>query len=165
MRAGRAWDEPTPMRTLHWYILRELLKTFALTVVALSVLFTMGGGLYNVMRYEGITPGDLFSVMPMLLPIVITLMMPIAALFSVTILYGRLAADNELTACRAAGINVHRLFLAAVVLAVGVTAFSLFATNLVIPRFMQQIEYFARSNIRNIVFNKIRQSGFVRYLN
>ena len=90
------------MVTLHGYILRELLKTLGLTLAALTVLFTMGGGLYNVIRYEGVSAADVLSFIPLLLPIVLTLTLPIAALFAATMVYGRLAADNELVACRAA---------------------------------------------------------------
>lgn len=149
--------------TLQSYIFRELLKTFGLAVLALTVLFTLGGGLYNAMRYEGVTAADLFYVLPMLLPIAITATMPVAALFAATMLYGRLAGDNELNACRAAGINIHLMFLPAMLLAVGVSIFCLFSMNLVIPRSMKKIEYYARRNVRDLAFNKLRQSGVVEY--
>jgi lipopolysaccharide export LptBFGC system permease protein LptF len=147
--------------TLQTYIFRELLKSFGLTVLALSALFAMGGGLYNVMQYEGVTTGDLFRVLPMLIPIVITVTMPLAALFSATMVYGRLAADNELTACRAAGVNVHRLFLPAVLLALGVSIFSMFSMNVMIPQALQQIVQFAKSNVRDLAFARIRQTGYL----
>ncbi|MGE0482274.1 MAG: LptF/LptG family permease, partial [Phycisphaerae bacterium] len=124
------------MFTLHAYILRELLKTFGLTILALTGVFTLGGGLYNVMRFEGVSSADLIRFLPILLPIAVTLTMPIAALFSVTMTYGRLAADHEFVACRAAGINVHRMFLAALLLGVFVGAFALLFGNYVIPSFM-----------------------------
>ena len=49
------------MITLHAYVLRELLKTFGLTILALTALFTMGGGLYNVVRSPGVTATSLLS--------------------------------------------------------------------------------------------------------
>lgn len=149
--------------TLQGYILRELLKTFGLTVLALTVVFTLGGGLYNAMRFEGVTAADLFYVLPMLLPIALTVTMPVSALFAATMLYGRLAADSELLAVRAAGINVHRMFLPALLLAVGVSAFTLVSTNLMIPRSMKEIEYYARRNVRDLAFHKLRQAGVVEY--
>jgi len=151
------------MVTLHAYILRELLKTFGLSVLALTALFALGGGLYNVMRVEGVTAGDLFTVLPMLLPIVITLTMPVAALFAATMAYGRAAADNELVACRAAGVNVHRLFFSAILLSVFVALFTVVSVNLVIPRFMKQIEYFARGNVRDLAFHRLLQNGYIHY--
>ena len=151
------------MFTLHAYILRELLKSFGLSILALTALFTMGGGLYNVLKVEGVTTGDIFVVLPMLVPIVVTLTMPVAALFATTITYGRLAADNELVAARAAGINVHRLFFSAILLSLFVALFTLLSANLVIPRFMKQIEYFALTNVRDFAFNRLRQRGYMQY--
>jgi lipopolysaccharide export LptBFGC system permease protein LptF len=149
------------MVTLHGYILRELLKTFGLALAALTALFTMGGGLYNVVRFEGISATDVFAFIPILIPIVVTLTMPMAALFAATMVYGRLAADNELQACRAAGINIHRLLLSVVLLAVFVAAFTMLVGNFVIPDFMQQIDNFARSNVRDLVAQQLQHKGFI----
>ncbi len=150
------------MVTLHAYVLRELLKTLILTVTALTVLFTMGGGLYNVIAFEGVSAGDVFRFLPLLIPIVVTLTLPMAALFSATMVYGRLAADNELVACRAAGINIQRLFAGAVLLAVFVAAFSLVFGNFVIPEFALRIERFARNNLRDMVAQHLQYDGFIQ---
>ncbi|MBU0637682.1 MAG: LptF/LptG family permease [Planctomycetes bacterium] len=151
------------MITLHAYVLRELLKTFGLAVLALTAVFTMGGGLYNLMRYEGVSAADLFQVMPLLIPVVVTLTMPLAALFAATMVYGRFAADNELLACRAAGVNVYRLFLSAVLLSVFVAAFTLLFGNFVIPDFMKRLSHFARANLRDIAAQRLQSRGYVRY--
>ena len=149
------------MVTLHAYIFRELSKSFGLSLLALTALFTMGGGLFNILKVEGITAGDIFTVLPMLLPVVITLTMPVAALFAATITYGRLAADNEFVAARAAGINIHRLFFPAISLSLFVTLFTLVSVNLVIPGFMKSIELFALTNIRDLAFNRLAQGGYI----
>jgi lipopolysaccharide export LptBFGC system permease protein LptF len=149
------------MVTLHAYVLRELLKTFALTLVALTALFTMGGGLYNVMRYEGVGAGDILGFIPLLIPIVVTLTMPVAALFAGSMVYGRLAADNELLACRAAGVNVHRLFLPAILLSICVVAFTLLFSDLVIPDFIRRMDRYARTNLRDLAYQKMQVSGHI----
>jgi lipopolysaccharide export LptBFGC system permease protein LptF len=149
------------MITLHAYVLRELLKTFGLALTALTVLFTMGGGLYNVVRSEGVSTGDVVGFLPLLIPIVVTVTMPLAALFAATMVYGRLAADNELQACRAAGINIHRMFLSALLLSVFVAAFTLLFGNFVIPGLAREIDDFARSNIRDLVAQQLQHKGFV----
>jgi len=151
------------MAGLHGYILRELLKTFGLALIALSALFTMGGGLYNTLKYEGVGAGDLLGSIPLLIPIVVTLTMPVAALFAVTMVYGRLAADNELLACRAAGINIHRLFLSALLLSVFVMGFTLLLGDLVIPNYVRRLELYARANLRDIALQKMQVMGHVRY--
>lgn len=151
------------MITLHAYVLRELLKTFGLALAGLTILFTMGGGIFNVMHSEGVTTADLMRFLPLLIPIIITLTMPLAALFAATMVYGRLTADNELLACRAAGINVHRLFLSVMLLSLFVAAFTLVFGNFVIPDFMQRIERFARTNLRDFAAQRLIQQGFIRF--
>ena len=151
------------MLTLHAYILRELLKMFGLTVLAVTALFTMGGGIFNIMTQEGISAGDVMRFLPMLIPIVVTLTMPMAALFAATIVYGRLAADNEFVACRSAGINIHRLFLPAILLSVFVTLFTLASANFVIPGFMQRITKLVRTNLGEIAASRLKTDGSVRY--
>lgn len=152
------------MTTLHAYILREMLKTFGLAIVALTLVFTLAGGLYNVIRFEGVTSADFVRFIPMLIPVVVTLTMPLAALFAATMTYGRLAADNEFQACRAAGINVHRLFLAAALLALFVAGFTLWVGNYIIPAFLVQLDQFARANLRDFAAQQLQRKGFVRYV-
>ncbi len=149
------------MVTLHSYVLRELLKTFLLAQTAVTVLFTAGGGLFNMVRYEGVSAGDVVESLHLLIPIVVTLTMPMAALFAATMVYGRLAADNELLACRAAGINIHRLFVSVLLLSVFVSSFTLLFGGFIIPGYMQQIDRLARSNIRDFAAQQLRHKGFI----
>lgn len=151
------------MTTLHGYILRELLKTFGLTLLTLTAVFTMGGGMYNIVKFEGVTAADLLFALPLLIPVVVTITMPVAALFSATMVYGRFAADNEFLACRAAGINIHRLFLSALLLSVFVAAWSLTFGNFIIPGMMKQIDRLARNNVADVAFQQLVNKGYVRW--
>ncbi|TWT44074.1 putative permease YjgP/YjgQ family protein [Phycisphaerae bacterium RAS1] len=150
------------MTTLHGYILRELVKTFLLTLLALTALFSMGGGLFNLLKYEGVTAADVVRVMPMLIPIALTLTMPLAALFAATMTYGRMAADNEFLACKAAGINLHRLFLAVALLGVFVALFTAVFASYVAPGLMRALDHFARTNLRDLAAGQLRSKGYVR---
>lgn len=151
------------MYTLHSYVLRELLKTFALTLVALTAVLTMGGGLYNVLRYEGASAGDVLGFLPMLIPIMVALAMPVAAIFATTMVYGRLAADNEFTACRAAGINVHKLFVGALLVSVFVAVFTLLFGDLVVPDVTRRLNQYVRANLRDLALQRMETKGYVRY--
>lgn len=150
------------MLTLHGYVLRELLKTFALTAIGLTILFTLGGGLFNLVKFDGLSTQDLLKLLPMLLPFALTLMMPVAALFAATIVYGRFAADNELTAVRAAGINVHRLFLSAILLSVFVTLSTLLFANYVVPGLLRQMTLYVSNNLRDLAAQKLRTDGYLK---
>lgn len=150
------------MGTLQSYILREVLKIFGLALAALTLLGTLAGSVVNLLAYAGLSLGDLKIIIPLLAMISGTLLMPLAALFAVTMVYGRLAADNEFTACGAAGINVLRLFRPVLMLSVFVVLFTFLFGNFVIPQFITRIEGLLRVNVRDIVANQIRSKGFVQ---
>ena len=135
------------MLTLHGYFGRELLKTFAMTAVALTLLLVLGGGVANLFKGEGLGADKLVQVFAFLTPVAITLILPIAALFSAAITYGRASADNEITACRAAGINIHRLLLAAAALGLAVTGVTYWSWNFLIPGLSKRIADVTRRDI------------------
>ena len=151
------------MATLHRYVLLELLRTFALAAVAMTALFTLAGGIYNVVRHEGVSAAQVFTVLPMLIPIVLTFTMPLAALFAATIVYGRLAADNELVACRAAGIDIRRLFRSALLLAIAVALCVFLLINYLMPGMFGQIRWFVRSNMRALAEQSLRTKGHIAF--
>lgn len=154
------------MRTLHSYFARELLKTFAMTAIALTMLIVMGGGVANIFRGEGIGAEEMAKIFAFLTPVAVTLILPVAALFSATITYGRASADNEITACRAAGINIHKLLLSAGLLGLFVTCFTLVSWNYIIPGLSARIEDITRKDLPAVVqgqFQKARPLAFGKY--
>ncbi len=149
------------MWILQGYILRELLKTFVLSAVALTAILSLGGGIVNVVAAEGVTTADLARVLHLLIPIIATVTMPAAALFAAALVYGRHAADNEFVAARAAGINVHKLFLPALLLAVFLAAFTIAFANYVMPEAARQLEVFIRTNVAEIAHQRLSTRGHV----
>ncbi len=154
------------MLTLHLYYARELIKTFLMTAVALTLLIVMGGGVANLFRGQGIGANEMAKVFLFLTPVAVTLILPVAALFSAAITYGRSAADNEVLACRSAGINIHRLFIPALVLGLLVTIFTYWSWNYMIPSLSRQIEEMSRRDLPSIVmgqFQKAKPLTFGKY--
>lgn len=154
------------MLTLHLYLGRELLKTFLMTSVALTLLIVMGGGVANIFRGEGIGAEDMAKVFLFLTPVAVTLVLPVAALFGAAITYGRAAADNEILACRAAGINIHRLLLSAFLLGLFVTVFTYWSWNYLLPSLSRQVEELTRRDLPGIVrqqFQKAKPLSFGAY--
>lgn len=154
------------MRTLHAYFARETLKTFSMTSMALTILLVMGGGVANLFRGEGVSAVEMARIFVFLAPVAFTLILPVAALFSVAITYGRAAVDNEVLACRAAGINIHRILLAPFTLGLLVTVFTYFSWNYMIPFLTRSIEDITRRDLPAIVmgqFLKARPLSYGKY--
>ena len=153
------------MRTLNRYFGRELLRGFALTAITLTMLVVMGGGLSSVFKSQGIGAGEIFNIFLYLIPIALILMLPLAALFAGTITYGRAAADNEILACRAAGVNVHKLLVPPLVMGLLISAVWIWGLNFFIPSMLWKVEDISRRDIPGIVANRLLRGKPLSYAN
>ena len=114
---------------LHRYIFRELLKVFLLASVGLTLILSLGSILHPVQEY-GVGPGQVLRLMGCFLPITLTFVLPMAALFSSALVYGRFASDNELDACRASGVSLPTLVYPGLSLAIVVAIANLILFSL-----------------------------------
>ncbi|UCD27294.1 MAG: LptF/LptG family permease [Planctomycetota bacterium] len=148
--------------TLQRYVTRELLKTFALTAIGLTLTFSLSGGVLNMIRAEVLTTVQMARILGFILPVATTLTLPISALFACAIVYGRFAADNEFDACKSSGINIHKLLAPAVGLSVLIAAFTFSFTNYVIPKFIERLEALVREDIQKLVISALKTQGYVK---
>ncbi|HEX2973446.1 MAG TPA: LptF/LptG family permease [Tepidisphaeraceae bacterium] len=137
-------------KTLFWYVFKDLLKIFLMTSLVLAGIMSFGGLLKPMMQY-GLNGSQMAKMVLYLLPAMQTYSLPIAALFATTIVYGRLAADNELTACRAGGISHMNMLVPAVVLALVLSITSLLCLCFVVPRFTLKVEKVAFDSLAEMV--------------
>jgi len=84
--------------TLHRYIFRELLKIFVPTALALAVIMSLGSILRPVQEY-GVGPRQVMHLMIYFLPITLTFVLPMAALFTGALVYGRFAGGRGEKGC------------------------------------------------------------------
>lgn len=145
--------------TLHRYIFREVLKVFCLATVALTLMMSLGSILRPVQEY-GVSPGQVIHLMGYFLPITLTFVLPMAALFATSLVYGRFAADNELDACRASGISLLPLVYPGLILAIIVAISNLLLTFYVIPAFVHRAESSLKDNARQILFRNVQRKDY-----
>ncbi len=145
--------------TLHKYILRELLRVFILATVALTLILSLGSILQPVQEY-GAGPRQVVFLMFYFLPITLTFVLPMAALFAGALVYGRFTSDNELDACRASGISVPTLVIPGLSLAIFVAIANLFLSFYVMPTFVHLAEKSLKADAKQMLFRNIRQKGF-----
>ena len=147
--------------TLHRYIFRELLKVFVLAVVALTLILSLGSILRPVQEY-GVGPRQVIHLMGYFLPITLTFVLPMAALFAGTLVYGRFASDNELDACRASGISMVTLVYPGLALAIVVAIANLVLSFHVMPAFIHLAEKSLKADARKILFRNIQRRGYYK---
>ena len=149
------------IRTLHWYISRDLAKVTCLALVSLTLLMTVFG-IMEPMRKWGLGSDQVLALFGYLVPVMLSLTLPVAALFAGTIVYGRFSQDNELMACRASGVSTVSLLKPALLLGALVTCVALVLNNFVAPTMMERAERAVKDNVAGIVFPQLRTSNYVK---
>ncbi|MEM1063331.1 MAG: LptF/LptG family permease, partial [Planctomycetota bacterium] len=102
------------MRLLQRHILFELLRVFVV-LATLTTALLMVFGVSTAADDHGLGPAQVIKVLPYFIPAFLPYTIPATMLLTVCLVYGRLAADQEVTAAKAAGINLLSLLLPAFV--------------------------------------------------
>ena len=100
---------------LHRMILWELTKVFVMSLVGITGILLMAGIIAEASQ-QGLGPAQILAAIPLLIPSTLPYTIPATTLFATCVVYGRLAADNEILAIKAAGINVIKVVRPGVVL-------------------------------------------------
>lgn len=105
------------MNILTRYVLFDVAKVFCVTLISMTLLLLIYGVARQAVE-EGLGFAQIVRLIPYLLPDSLRFTLPGTALFSVSIVYGRLAATNEVVAVKSLGI--HPMVLLTPVLVAGV---------------------------------------------
>jgi lipopolysaccharide export LptBFGC system permease protein LptF len=125
----------------------------------MTLVLSLGFLLKPIQDY-GISPGQIVSLLGYLIPITLTFVLPMSALFAASMVYGRFAADRELDACRASGISLWTLIYPALCLAMLVSVANLILSFHVAPAFVQRSEKSVKANAEQILFRNLQRKGF-----
>jgi lipopolysaccharide export LptBFGC system permease protein LptF len=137
------------------------MKVFVVAVLGLTIMLSIGMILRPVQEY-GVGPRQVVHLMAYFLPITLTFVLPIAALFSASLVYGRFASDHELDACRASGISLLTLVYPGMALAVVVAIANLILSFHVMPIFFHRAVRSFKADAKQILFRNIQRRGYYK---
>jgi hypothetical protein len=145
-------------KLVHRMIMTELLKVFLLAWAGLTSLLLLAGLVAEATQH-GLGPAQILGAIPLLLPNMLPYTLPTTTLFATCIVYGRLAADNEILAMKSAGVHVGHAAWPALLLGL-VAALTTAALYLhVIPSRTTCMAFFARRAACNIPRSITRSSS------
>jgi LPS export ABC transporter permease LptG/LPS export ABC transporter permease LptF len=127
------------MRRLDRYIFREILTPGLIALVALTfiVFASRRGGaglLLDIIIRQAPTASEIWTVVAAILPVVLTVTIPMAVLMGILTGFSRMSSDSETIALRASGISMHRILRPVLVFATLAWAVTLTLTFWVAPR-------------------------------
>ena len=150
------------MKILQRYILVDLIRVLLLVITVMTVLLVFVG-VFREVTERGLGPLQVLQILPYVVPSLLPFTIPATLLLSVCVVYGRLAADYEITAAKAAGINVLSLLAPAFFLGGALTVCSLLLNDQVIPWSMANIQRVVTLAMEDIFFDVLSAQHMVEY--
>ncbi len=133
------------MKILHRYIASQLLRTFFISLVVFTFILFMG----NVLRLSdllerGVAGTLLIKLFLAFIPYLLTFSIPMAILTATLLVFGRLSADNEITAMRACGVGFSSIFKPGILIAVVLLFICGIINTAISPRAHYAMRHFRR---------------------
>lgn len=118
---------------LQRYVIDQVLRSFALAVLTLTAVIVLFMIMAEATR-QGLAPGDVARVIPFIIPGTLVYTVPVALLFAVSVVYGRLAGDNEIVAMKAAGLSAWTALRPSLYLGFALSVVMCLSSGQIIPR-------------------------------
>ena len=140
--------------TLYRYILWELLKLLGLTAAVLVTVMSFAAAIRPIS--DGLlSPGLLLKFVAFTAPTVLGFALPFAGAFASTLVFIRLAGDNEILACSASGLSYRRILLPVLALGLALTVLMFYLSNTIVPSFFRLAERTVDKDVVTLLVNQL----------
>lgn len=139
------------MKTLHGYLIRQVVVAFVMAVAIFTFVLFLDEVIKEILARlvtNAITPAQTLEAFLLLLPYVLSYSFPMSLLAAIMLVLGRFSADQELTAVRASGISLLTLITPVLILSVVLSGLCALFNLEIAPRsrvayksFLQKVGY------------------------
>ena len=116
-------------------------------------------GLAQKAREYGIGPDVVVQLVPFLIPEALMFAIPATSLFSVCVVFGRMAADNEVTALESLGLSKSMVILPALLMSLGLSLGAVWLNDVAYAWSHFGIERVVLNSTDRIVYSVLQQEG------
>ena len=122
-------------RIIPYYILREMVPSFVITILVMTFILLMAKvlELTELVVVKGIRPGVIFNLLALSMPYFLSLTTPMATLLAVLLAFLRLSGDNEITVLKSAGVGLYQLLPPVILFCLWTCLLTLFFSLYLVP--------------------------------
>ena len=135
--------------TLYRYILKDLLKLLVISSLVLVLVISVAAAI-KPLSGGLLGPGTMVKYVLYLAPTMLGFILPFSGAFASTLVFSRMANDNELLVCRAGGISYGMILLPVVFLGLVLTLTLFFLSNWVVPSFYRSAAFMLEKDIMSL---------------
>lgn len=140
------------------YVLRELLQVFGMTVVGLTLSLVVVGVIGEAAK-SGLGPVQVARILPYVIPSLLPFTIPATFLLTVCLVYGRISGNHEITALKAAGINILAVLWPAFALGAILSLTTLLLTDLFVPWSRTKIDQIVEAAVEDLFLELLRNQN------
>ena len=126
-------ETPLSWGILQRYVMGEVVRAFALALLTITAVFVLIVVMTEASRM-GLSPRDIYRLVPFVIPSSLPYTIPVSLLFAVTVVYGRMASDNEVVAVKTAGLSAWTLLWPAILFGLCLSVLLIYLSGAPIPR-------------------------------
>jgi lipopolysaccharide export system permease protein len=146
------------LKILTRYVIDQVLRSFLLALVAITAIFVLFMVMAEATR-AGLGPRDILRIVPFIIPSSLPYTVPVALLFAVSVVYGRMASDNEIIAVKTAGLSVRRVLTPSWALGLALTGGLLYASSDAIPRATHAFRKILFQDFEDMLYKVLKKDG------
>lgn len=145
------------MKKLHIYVFKEIGRAFIPAFLVLNLIMVLG--LCIQLLNEGLNVVSLATLLPHVFVYSVPVVLPSAFLTAAIMAFGRLSADNELTAVRVAGIHLRRLVVPVCALAAVLSVLAAVFQFEVVPGARKRMRLLQCDALKQILIGRVALSA------
>ena len=143
------------MSRITQYVLMELLKVFIIALTGMTVIMLLAGLAQEAVR-QNLGPGPILKLLPFVLPDALRFAVPGTMLFATCMVFGRMAASNEIVAVKSLGVSPMTVIKPALVLAMVVSCIAVWLNDVAVSWGRSGIHRVVLQSVEEIVYGMLR---------
>jgi lipopolysaccharide export system permease protein len=145
-----------PFGILQRYVVGEVFRAFALALTTVTIIFVLSMVMAEATKL-GLTPNDILNLIPYVIPGSLPYTIPVSMLFAVSVVFGRLASDNEIVAVKTAGLSAWTVLSPAMILGAILSGILLFLSSAWIPECNHKAKEVVFKNLEEMFYKLLKK--------